>query len=177
VVSGGVGGFLAGHATAMRDDRAFLVSQGASKLVYYVGGFLLLFVPGLGLTRGGGAWLMRGVYVPHTLQDFHMAVAALSVAGAVSLLLVSPLTRGIIHLLGRYGYRRISWFALVVVLSIVPCVTGLAGLAVMTVAVGIGLIPVMYGSRRMNCLGVILLPMACSMSGIGPKVAGWLGLM
>ena len=41
----------------------------------------------------------------------------------------------------------------------------------------IGLVPVLLGSRRMNCLGVILLPMACNMSGVGSTVAGWLGLV
>ena len=40
-----------------------------------------------------------------------------------------------------------------------------------------GLVPVLHGSRRMNCLGVILLPIACNMSGVGPRVAGWLGLL
>ena len=44
VVTGGIGGFLAGHATAQRDDRLFIISQGASKIVYYVGGFLFFFV-------------------------------------------------------------------------------------------------------------------------------------
>ncbi|HFD39211.1 MAG TPA: hypothetical protein ENJ31_05105, partial [Anaerolineae bacterium] len=58
VVTGGIGGFLAGHATAQRDDRLFIVSQGASKLLYYVGAFLFFFVPGLHLTRGGMAWML-----------------------------------------------------------------------------------------------------------------------
>ena len=47
VVTGGIGAFLAGHATAQRDERSFIVSQGVSKLVYYAGGFLLFFLPGL----------------------------------------------------------------------------------------------------------------------------------
>ena len=34
VVTGGIGGLLAGHATAQRDDRLFILSQGASKAVY-----------------------------------------------------------------------------------------------------------------------------------------------
>jgi hypothetical protein len=29
----------------------------------------------------------------------------------------------------------------------------------------------------MNCLGVVLLPVACNMSGLGPGVAQWLGLV
>jgi TctA family transporter len=47
----------------------------------------------------------------------------------------------------------------------------------MTVATGIGLIPVLFGSRRLNCLGVLLLPIACNMSGVGESVAAFLGLL
>jgi len=177
VVTGGVGGFLAGHATALRDDRAFLISQGTSKIVYYVGGFLLFFVPGLGMTRGGGAWLLRGLYIPHSYADYYMVLASIAIAGAVSFLLVSPLARGTIWLIGRYGYRRISCVALTVILALVLAVTGWMGIFVMLVGTGIGLIPVLFGSRRMNCLGVVLLPMACNMSGVGPVVARWLGLL
>lgn len=176
-VTGGVGGLLAGHATALRDDRVFLASQGTSKLVYYVGGFLFFFVPGLHMTRGGGAWLLRGLYLPHTYRDYHMVLASIAIAGAVSFLLVSPLARGVISVIGRYGYRRISCAALIVIITIVFGMTGLMGLFVMFVSVGIGLIPVLFGARRMNCLGVILLPVACNMSGIGAAVAGRLGLL
>ncbi len=177
VISGGVGGFLAGHATALRDDRAFLVSQGVSKLVYYVGGFLFLFVPGLGMGRGGGAWLMRGVYVPDSYRDYYMALASMAIAGAVALLMVDPLSRGMIRLMEKSSFRFISAVSLVLVVSVVFAVTGWRGEFVMLVAAGIGLIPVLFGSRRMNCLGVILLPMACNMSGCGVTVAEWLRLV
>jgi TctA family transporter len=55
--------------------------------------------------------------------------------------------------------------------------TGLPGAGLLAVATGIGLLPVVSGSRRLNCLGVILLPTACNMSGFGTRVAGWLGLL
>lgn len=177
VVTGGVGGLLAGHATAIRDDRVFLVSQGTSKLVYYVGAMLLLAVPGLGLTRGGGAWMLRGLYVPCSYYDFYMMLAAVAVGGAVSVSLVSPLTQRVIRLVERYGYRALSASAFLIVVGLVVGITGIRGLGVAIVATGIGLIPVLFGSRRMNCLGVILLPMACNMSGVGPTVAAWLGLV
>ena len=177
VVTGGVGGFLAGHATAQRDDRIFLISQGTSKLVYYVGAFLLLFVPGLNLTRGGGAWMIRAFYVPSSYRDYYMVLASVAVAGAVALLLVMPLARGTIRLMGRVGYRRISTGAWLLIPALVFAMTGLAGVGVMLVGGAIGLVPVLLGSRRMNCLGVILLPMACNLSGVGATVAGWLGLL
>jgi TctA family transporter len=45
------------------------------------------------------------------------------------------------------------------------------------VAGGIGLIPVLFGSRRMNCLGVLLIPITLNMAGVGPDIARLLGLI
>jgi putative membrane protein len=177
VVTGGVGGLLAGHATALRNDRTFLVSQGTSKLVYYVGGLLLFFVPGLGMTRGGGAWIVSGVVAPYGTYEYLMALSALALSGCVALLLVPTLSRVTLAAIERFGYLRISLFALCIITAIVAGITHLAGLSVMIVATGIGLLPVLFGSRRMNCLGIILLPMACNMSGFGTTVAQWLRLI
>ena len=92
VVTGGIGAFLAGHATAQRDDRTFIVSQGVSKLVYYVGGFLLFFLPGLSLARGGLAAMVSTIYTPGTPEMYLVAVR-LAVAGAVSFVLLIPYAR------------------------------------------------------------------------------------
>ena len=97
--------------------------------------------------------------------------------GADRLLMVAPLTRGLLRLIGCWGYRRLSLVAMVLIVGIVAALTGPAGLLVMAAGTGIGLIPLLYGSRRMNGLGVILLPMACNLSGVGPAVAGWLRLL
>ncbi len=177
VVTGGVGGLLAGHATAIRNDKTFLISQGTSKLVYYVGGLLLFFVPGLGMRRGGGAWIISGIVIPYGYYEYFMALAAIAISGAVALLMVAPLTRLTLHAITRIGYRPISCAALIAVALIVGGITGVAGLCIMAIATGIGLLPVLFGSRRMNCLGVILLPMACSMSGIGTAIAQLMGLI
>lgn len=176
VVSGGIGGLLAGHATSLRNERAFLVSQGASKAVYYVGGLLLLFVPGLQVARGGGAGMLHIVYRP-TLHDYGPAIAAVALASAVTLLILPVAVRLTLRAMARYGYWRLSLAALVLVVLPVAGVTGWAGLAVMLISTGIGLLPVLFDARRMNCLGVILLPMACALSGFGSTVAAWLGLL
>ncbi len=159
-ITGGVGGFLAGHATAMRDDRAFLVSQGASRAVYYIGSFLLFFVPAMSLTRGGAAWMIKGVYMPESSRDYHMALAAVAIGGCAAFLLVSPVTRVAIRIVQTVGYRRMSVAGVGIVSALVLAFTGFEGMLVMITALGIGMIPVLYGSRRMNCLGVILLPVA-----------------
>jgi putative membrane protein len=177
VVTGGLGGFLAGHATAQRDDRLFIISQGASKVVYYVGGFLLFFVPGLHLTRGGMAWMLSSLWSSYTPQTYYLAVAAVVLSGVLSFFLLLLMTRVAIKLVGKVHYRWISLGTLVVLLVIVIGMTGWGGLLICAVATGIGLIPVLWGSRRMNCMGVLLLPIALNMAGAGATVAGWLGLI
>jgi putative membrane protein len=182
VVTGGIGGFIAGQATAQRDDRLFIISQGASKIVYYVGGFLLFFVPRLHLTRGGMAWMLSSLWSAgdcvdlDTPQTYYLAVAAVVLSGVLSFLLLLLVSRLAIRLVRAVHYRWISMGTLAVLLAIVVGMTGWGGLLICAVATGIGLIPVLWGSRRTNCMGVLLLPIALSMVGAGSRIAGWLGL-
>ncbi|MEE8389757.1 MAG: tripartite tricarboxylate transporter permease [Anaerolineae bacterium] len=177
VVTGGIGGFIAGHATAQRDDRLFIISQGASKVVYYVGGFLFFFVPGLHLTRGGMAWMLSSLWSSYTPQTYYTAVAAIVLTGVLSFFLLLLMTRVTIKLISKVHYRWVSLGTLAVLLVIVTGMTGWGGLLICAVATGIGLIPVLWGSRRMNCMGVLLLPIALNMVGMGSIIAGWLQLI
>jgi len=177
VVTGGIGGLIAGHATAQRDDRLFIISQGASKVLYYVGSLLFFFVPGLHLTRGGMAWMLSSLWSCHTPQTYYLAVAAVVLTGILSFFLLLLMTRLAIKLVGKVNYRWISLGTLVVLLAVVVGLTGWGGLLICAVATGIGLIPVLWGSRRVNCMGVLLLPIALNMVGMGGVIAGWLGLI
>jgi len=177
VVTGGIGGFIAGHATAQRDDRLFLVSQGACKVIYYVGAFLFFFVPGLHLTRGGMAWMLSSLWSSYTPQTYYLAVAAVVLTGVLSFFLLLLMARVAIKLIGKVQTRWISLGTLAVLLIIVVGMTGWGGLLTCGVATGIGLIPVLWGSRRVNCMGVLLLPITLNMVGVGDVIAGWLGLV
>jgi putative membrane protein len=194
VVTGGIGGFIAGHATAQRDDRLFIISQGASKVVYYVGGFLFFFVPGLHLTRGGMAWMISTLWTAHTPQTYYLAVAAIVLTGTLSFFLLLLMTRVTIRLIERVDYRWISLGTLAILLTVVAAVpvlgaltegkaagglllAALSGLLICAASTGVGLIPVLWGSRRMNCMGVLLVPIGLNMVGAGATVAGWLGLL
>jgi len=176
-ITGGTGGLLAGQACAQRDERVFLVSQGTARTVYYLGGLLLFFAPGLRLTRGGAAWLLQGFFEPGGMRDYLLLLGSLSLSSALAYLLIEPVARGTVRMLGRMDVRIPSAIALLVMTGLVAGLTGPAGLFIMAVATGIGLLPVLFGSRRLNCLGVLLLPLACNMSGFGPRIAIWLGLL
>jgi len=194
VVTGGIGGLIAGHATAQRDDRLFILSQGASKVVYYVGGVLLFFIPGLLLTRGGMAWMLSTVWRPYGPSFFYQAIAAILLTGVLSFFVLLSGAKAAARWVGRVNYRALNVGVLAFILAVVVAVpalgewawgrdgwmalrAGLTGLAICAVAAGIGLIPVLWGARRMNAMGLLLLPIALNMAGVGPTVAGWLGLL
>ena len=177
VVTGGVGGLLAGHATAQRDQRVFLIAQGAAKTVYYVGGLLLFFVPGLHLVRGGMAWMISTQYTAYTLDHYLLATAAALLAGVSAFLLSLGFARAVAALCARVGYRAISWATLALLILVVLAVTGPVGLAICAVATGTGLIPALWGARRLNAMGLLLLPLALNIAGAGDAVAAFLGLL
>lgn len=176
IVTGGVGGMLAGHATAQRDERIFIMGQGVSKFIYFVGSFILMFVPGLHLTRGGGAWMAKTLYTPSGISDYYLILGSIAVASAVAYLLMEPLTKLTLKFISRYNYRHVSSVALAIIILMVWGITGWIGVFIMAVGTGIGLLPVLFGSRRLNCLGILLFPIACNMSGFGETITGWLGL-
>jgi putative membrane protein len=177
IVTGGIGGLIAGHATAQRDDRLFLISQGTSKVVYYAGAFLLLFAPVLHLRRGGMAWMLSGIFEPRTHSDFYMICGSLLVSGAVSFLLLLLLTRVTVKIIERVNYRMASALALVIITVLVLGLTGWQGLVITAVSSTIGLVPVFFGARRSNCMGVLIFPVMLNMGGVGSSVAHFLGVL
>ncbi len=177
ILTGGMGGLLAGHATAARDERIFILSQGTSKVVYYVGALMLLFVPDLHLTRGGMAWMMSGFYTPATPGEYWTVIATILISGGLSFLLLVWLTKATIRIVQRVNFRVLSLATLAIVTSVVLAMTGPGGFLVMVVSTGIGLIPVLFHSRRMNCMGVLLIPVMLNMAGAGPAVARFFGLV
>jgi len=177
VVSGGVGGLLAGHATALWNERAFLISLGASKVAYYVGSLLLLFVPGLTLARGGMAWMISSIYVPYGWRTYWLAVAAVALCGALAFVALVSIIRVAARLVNRWNPQWLAGAALLLIAALTMAFTNWAGLMVMGVATFIGLIPVLVGGRRINGLGVLLAPITLNVIGVGPAVARWLGLL
>jgi putative membrane protein len=177
VVTGGIGGLLAGHATALRDDRLFMISQGASKIGYYVGSLLLLFVPGLTLARGGMAWMLTSTYVPQGWHSYWLAVAAVALCGAFAFAFLIVAARGAARLVNAINIKWIAVIALSIASGLTWFFTAWGGIVVMLIATTIGLIPVLVGGRRMNCLGVLLMPITLNVIGVGPQVAQWLGLL
>lgn len=176
-VTGGIGGYLAGHATAQRDDRVFIISQGTSKFLYYVGAFWLFFIPAARIVKGGMSGMLATVYTPAGQDLYFVSIGLIAVCGVLAFFLLLLYSRAAVWVVQRFNYRYISAATLLLLVGLVYFFTGTGGLAVMLVAVPIGSLPVLWGSRRMNCLGVLIVPITLNLAGLGPLVARWLNLV
>lgn len=176
ILTAGIGGLLAGQAVASKDERVFIASQGVSKTVYYVGSFLFFFLPGARLGKGGLVAMLKPFFIPTSPKGFYFALAALLLSLTLSFFLLIAYTKLVIKILKKVSYRTISLFTLFILLGIVYLMTGFYGLFIAAVATAIGLIPVLFGSRRVNCMGALLFPVTINMAGYGGALAKILGL-
>ena len=175
-ITAGVAGFLAGHATAQKGDRLFIISQGASRAIYYMGAFLLFFLPTMHITRGALAWMTGLVFTPERVEYYYLAAFTMLLCAGVSFLLLTPITKLAIKLVHRYGIRTLSIFSIISCIAIVLVLTSWEGLLIMAVGAVIGMIPLLFNCRRSNTLAVILVPLGLNIIGLGPTIAELLGL-
>jgi putative membrane protein len=115
------------------------------------------------------------VYTLRSERAYWIAVGLTGTCGAVASLLSLRLGQWIARIAGNRSSERLSLGALVSLVATVSATSGPPGLVILLTATGIGLLPAVLGSRRMNCLGILLLPMLLDATGSTPLVAHWLG--
>jgi putative membrane protein len=168
---------LTGHATVTGGDRQFIIGGGAGRVMYYVGALLFFFMPGVFLRRGGAAINISLFFAPETWSQFLTITGLIVIIGALSFLLLFGYSRFAIWVAGKVNYKWISLGGLAVMTALVAWVTSWQGLVLMAVATAVGLVPGFWHTRRINLLAALLIPMFLNMSGLGPYVARFLGLL
>jgi putative membrane protein len=121
--------------------------------------------------------MVRPFYQPHTYDVYWRLMGVILIAAGLSFCLLLAYSRFILWLINRFNYRSLSVVTFFMMVGVVYGFFGWQGLGLMTVATGIGLVPVYYHSRRMNCMGVLLVPITLNMGGLGPAGVKFLGLI
>ncbi|TXT64055.1 MAG: putative Integral membrane protein [Promethearchaeota archaeon] len=165
-VTAGIGNTFSRHAVAQSGDKSFMFSQGFSRAIYYIGAVLLLFIPGTAIRRGGAALFITLFYVPETQADLLITASAALIAAFVGWLLFILITKGVTKIIHRINTRYISLFGAVVMLILTYIMLGWSGLVILAVSTGIGVITIVFNTRRIHCIGVITIPMMISMGGL-----------
>jgi len=174
IITGGMAGVLAGHTLASRSSRVFMVSYGASKTIYYVGALIVSLVPTIYLTRGGLAWMLAPFKVEYSPSDFGFALGLMLLTAGFSFLIVDYLARLIARIYHRLNISLISVILLVLITGVVYFIASVQGLVIMIAATGIGIFAVVFNTRRLNCMGVLLIPVVFNMFGWTDYLREWL---
>lgn len=121
--------------------------------------------------------MLSTIYTPSTPQLYFTVIGAMAICGMVAFFLLILFSRLAIKLIDRIDYRVVSVVTLILLITLIFLTTGLGGLLIAIPATAIGLIPSLFGSRRMNCLGILLIPITLNMAGVGASIAHMLGLI
>ncbi|MDA3798585.1 MAG: tripartite tricarboxylate transporter permease [Kiritimatiellae bacterium] len=160
-VTAGVAGMISGQSSNLTDEKSILVSQGASRMVYYVGAVLLFFPLISGISRGGMAQLLKINDVTQAShRNYYAAGAAMLVGSALAILLLPVVFRIAVKFISKFGTKYISMGLIALIVILITCCFRFNGLIVLLTTTAIGTLPNHFGCRRINCLGIILIPLA-----------------
>jgi len=169
-LSGGVGSWMAQQTVAASNRRSFLAAQGAARSVYYGGALMLFGLPESGILRGGTAWNLLP-YVPRALPGLPLLVSCAWMIGTgIAFLLLGPVGTFLMCRIRTLQIRRsLLWLSLAGLITLTAGTTGWRGLTLMLLSTVLGFLPILFPCRRVHLLGVVLLPVALSLSGYTPQ--------
>lgn len=176
VVTGGMGALVGGHMASTRGDDAFMISQGASRVVYYVGALSLLFVPTSRITRGAVAWIVQGIYTPKTWIEYYYALFAILLVASISFIATMYMSKAVSKLLERVNYVYLSAVIAVFLVILSYLVAGPMGIPLMLAAASVGFAALIFNTRLSYCLGALILPVLLSMTGTLDYILPHLGI-
>ncbi len=119
VITAGPGMKLSAHATGASGDSQFMISGGAGRFAYYVGGFFLLWVPLLHLTRKALGMITSLMYQPTVESEFWLFMAAIAIGTAFSFVLLVFLSKKIAKVVSKINFQFLSLVILSVIIGLV----------------------------------------------------------
>ena len=168
VISGSIMGVLpalgAAQATVLtqeitrkKDRRDFLVSIGAINTIVAL--FSLISLYTISKPRSGAAVAIERILPGFGFNEMLLLVAVTMVAGGVSSLLLMKSMKGIVALVRRINYRKLTFGVIGFLVAMTAIFTGWYGLLLLAVSTSIGLLAPLFGIKRSTAMGVLMLPL------------------
>jgi len=175
VITGGMGALIGGHIASGKGDDTFVVSQGAARVIYYVGALFLLFMPTARVTRGAVAWLIGSIYTPKTWFEFYYAGFTIILVAAISFIATLYISKAVSRLLSVISYVHVSLVVAVFLVLLTYLITGPVGILLLAVATALGFTAQVFNTRISYCLGALILPVLLNMTGTSGMLLNLLG--
>jgi putative membrane protein len=154
-VSSAVAATLALGVVPAAGARGFLVTTSGVNTANTV--FALFALVAFGTPRTGVLVAVKRSGVAVELPVLLTGVVA---GGAAGFVLVLALGDRYLRTVGRLDYTRLSVSVLALLVVLMALLAGPTGIGVFAAATLVGLVPVRFGARRANLMGVLLVPLA-----------------
>jgi len=175
LVSGSILGVLPGlgaaqatiltqQITRKRNTREFLISVGAINTI--VAMFSLVALYTIMRPRSGAAVAVEKLIQNFGFNELLLLLGVAMIATGLSAILLLKTVRGMISLLERVNYRKLTLSIIMFLIILTIIFTGPLGLLVLGVSTAIGLLPPLFGTKRSLCMGSLMLPLIMFYSGI-----------
>lgn len=138
-----------------RGARSFIVASSGVSTANTI--FALFALVALGSPRTGVLVAVDNTGVPLELP---ILLSAVAIAAGVGFVLVIVIGDRYLALVGAVDNVRLCVGVLGFLVLLIGAFAGLVGIGVFALATLVGLIPARFGSRRMTCMGVLLVPLA-----------------
>jgi len=168
LISGSIMGTLPGMgaatATVMaeqlsrkRSDKGFLFTIGSVNAAVSLFSILSLFT--IQRARSGAAVAIQSLLQEFTMPSLMLFIGVAAVAAGISSILVLATAKAFIRGLGGIDYRRLTIATIIFLVAMVAVFTGPFGLLLLFASTSIGLLAPLFGVKRSNSMGVLMLPL------------------
>jgi putative membrane protein len=155
-------GIGSGHAAVIaseiteNDKHSFLFLVGTINTIVIALSFITLF--SLNRTRSGAAVAIKELLNTITIQNLILIVATIIISGIIAFILgiqISKITAKRIH---KINYKTLSLSTLLILLIINLIFTNTLGIIILITATSLGIFTILSRARRINLMGVLLIP-------------------
>jgi len=155
-------GIGAGHAAVIGSEfleqskKGFLVLLGGINTIVIGLSFITLFV--IGRTRTGAAVAINEILKEITLTDLSIIIGTIIISGLLAFLIAINISKLAAKYITKINYRITSLTVLLILAIITIIFSNPLGFLVFITATALGIFTIPSGARRINLMGVLLIP-------------------
>jgi putative membrane protein len=155
-------GIGAGHAAVIGSEfiqqskKGFLVLLGGINTIVIGLSFITLFV--IGRTRTGAAVAISEILKEITLADLTIILTTIIISGALAFLIALNISKIAAKHIPKLNYTILSLIVLTTLTIITLIFSNFLGFITFITATSLGIFTILSGARRINLMGVLLIP-------------------
>lgn len=150
--------------TRKRNNREFLISIGAINTIVALFSIVALYT--IARPRSGAAVFVSNIFPYFGFNELLLLLAVTLISTGLSVILILKLMRTIINNMQKIDYRKLTLVTIIFLFGLTLFLTGLYGMLILLVSTSIGILAPVFGVKRSNLMGVLMVPVILFYAGL-----------